>query len=260
MSQMPKTVDLKKARAARRRKKRRAAKIRLAVFLVLLLLAAGVTLSLTVLFPIQTITVSGQVQYSAQEVIQAAGIQKGKNLFLSGAKAGQSVPKKLPWVATVKVGRKLPGTIVLKVTAATAALSYAVEKGYYLTDENGKILAIQAQPAQNTPTVTGAELLAGKAGEQLKFKKQEKADLVNFLVKLLEKNGLSCTDLNVTDSLDLQFTLENRLTVLLGSSSNCEKKLLHLKSMLASMEKEASGKIDLTLWSEQNPKGIYTRG
>lgn len=260
MSQSPKTVDLKKARAAKRRKKARAAKIRLTVILLFLLLAAGVALCLTVLFPVQKISVSGKVRYSAQEVIAASGIQTGKNLFLSGGNAEKNITQKLPWVSTVSVGRKLPGTIVLKVTEAVPALSYKVENNYYITDKTGKILVVQDHAAENTVTVAGATAKVGKPGLQLQFEKPELANLAQTLMAKLTQNGFTCTALDVTDSLDLKFVLENRLTVYLGSSSNCEGKLLHLKSMLQSMEKDAAGKVDLTLWSEQNPKGIYTRG
>ena len=149
---------------------------------------------------------------------------------------------------------------MLNVTEAVPALSYKVENNYYITDKNGKILVMQDHAAENTVTVSGTTAKAGNPGVQLQFEKPELANLAQTLIEMLTKNGLACTALDVTDSLDLKFTLENRLTVYLGSSSNCEGKLLHLKSMLQSMEKDAAGKVDLTLWSEQNPKGIYTRG
>lgn len=254
-----KTVNFKKAKAKRRRKKKPFKWGYFTFLMLVLLVSAAVVLSLTVLFPIQTVTVSGKTRYSSEEILTVANIQNGENLFLAGRRSEEKIVQQLPWIATVQVGRKLPGTVVLNVTEATAVRSYLVAENYYLTDKNGKILAVQPETAENVVTLVGATAKEGKAGTVLQFKEKEKVELANKLLNLLNNSQISCTAVDLTDSLDLSFTVENRITVQLGSIANAEKKCLHLKTMLSEMETEATGRINLKFWTEENPQGIYTR-
>lgn len=259
MQKNAKTVDFNKAKAKRRRKKKPFKWGCFTFFLLFVLCGIAVALSLTVLFPVQTVTVSGKTRYSSEEVLAVANIKTGENLFLSGHRAEENIVQQLPWVSTVEVGRKLPGSVILKVTEATAVRAYTVGSDYYLTDKNGKILAVQQEAAEKVITVVGSTAKAGKPGTALQFEKNGKLELANELLTLLANNKISCTAVDLTDDLDLSFTVENRLTVQLGSIANAEKKCLHLKTMLSEMEAGATGKINLKFWTEENPQGIYTR-
>ena len=69
--------EFTRKRKARQRKIR---KRRIKIFigcLVVALLITGTALSLTVLFPIDSITVTGSEKYTAEEILSAAGIKKG---------------------------------------------------------------------------------------------------------------------------------------------------------------------------------------
>lgn len=263
MPENSKTIDFAAATAKRRkkssRKKKHSALPLVIVVLLILALFVGCVLSVTVLFPINNIGVSGDTPYSAEEIIAASNIQKGKNLFLSGTDAEKRITKKLPYISSVQVQRHLPGNIVLKVTKATPARVYNTNGLYLLVDEKLKILCRQEMPAEGLLTVVGTTAKAGKDGEILTFEKAENADLANMLIDIFEQNEIVCTLLDVTDPLAVKFSLKNGITVLLGSTVNAEKKCRHLKSMLENMDQNASGEIDLTFWSEQNPKGIFTR-
>ena len=46
------------------------------------IIAAAITLSLTVLFKISTIEVTGTSRYSVEDIIKESGISEGNNLFL----------------------------------------------------------------------------------------------------------------------------------------------------------------------------------
>ena len=82
-------------RKLRQRKIRRRRIITALVFFGILLIAVGVILSLTVLFPIEQIKVSGSEKYTADEVAPACGIKTGDNLFMSSADE-EELKEKLP--------------------------------------------------------------------------------------------------------------------------------------------------------------------
>ena len=119
--------EFTRKRKLRQRKIRRR---RIKIFLVFLLVAAiavFAVLSVTVLFPIEQITVSGSNKYSAEQILEAASIEKGDNLFR--AKADITVlNKKLPYLEKIEINRKLPGTLNIKVKDAEESLASLREK------------------------------------------------------------------------------------------------------------------------------------
>ena len=73
-----------RALAAKRRRRRR--RILLGVLLSAVLLAAGVTLCLTVFFKISAVTVTGDEVYTPEQIVEASGVTLGENLFLMRTK------------------------------------------------------------------------------------------------------------------------------------------------------------------------------
>lgn len=91
------SVSRKTAVAAhkKRRRRRRRGKMTLHyIFLLFFLLAAGITLSLTVFFEVESISVIGTDKYTQEEIIATSGLQVGENLFRTDlAAAKESVQK-----------------------------------------------------------------------------------------------------------------------------------------------------------------------
>ena len=115
---------LKKAKAdgeVRSKKKRKLKKkFRLAftaVGMIALIALIIVVLSLTVFFKIDTINVEGTKKYSYKQVTSVLPIDKEKNLFLIDKKgATKKLEENLPYIYDVEITRKLPSTVVVKIT------------------------------------------------------------------------------------------------------------------------------------------------
>ena len=67
--------------AAERRRRRRRRMFFFYIFLFLAVIGTAVTLSLTVLFRVERIEVQGESRYSAEQIVQASGLETGGNLF-----------------------------------------------------------------------------------------------------------------------------------------------------------------------------------
>ena len=85
--------------------KRKAAKLRrrkilfkrLLIFVCVLAVITVAILSLTVFFPVEKITVDAQnSKYTSEQIIEASGIKKGENLWMTGLNAEENIPKNLP--------------------------------------------------------------------------------------------------------------------------------------------------------------------
>ena len=113
--------------SARGRKKRRRLKDGFVLFLLFVaLICVGLVLSLTVLFNAESINCENSgVRYSDSQIIAAAGLEKGDNMFrLNTAFIEAKIEKALPYVGKAEIKRRLPDTIVVCVEYMGAVFMY----------------------------------------------------------------------------------------------------------------------------------------
>ena len=126
--------------------------------IVVVLVAAFTTLSLTVFFPIKTISVENNKKYSAGEIESAIGIVKGDNLLLaSESRANSSIKQNYPYVKSVKFNKKLPFTLKVDVTEYSVFSQVKFGGGYLRIADDGKILELSNDYLKNVPVVTGSD-------------------------------------------------------------------------------------------------------
>lgn len=157
-----------RAALRRRRKRRRAILFYIATFLFVVV--GAITLSLTVLFKIDTIQVTGSSRYPAEQIVEIGGIERGENLFLAKTKeARTAIEKKLPYVKTAKVSRRLPATIVIHVEDDTASGAIAYDGKYALIGNKEKVLEFVDALPEGITLVKGLELAKAKVGEPIVY-------------------------------------------------------------------------------------------
>ena len=95
-------------------------------------LVAAATLGATVFFQVETIAVVGNSRYTAQEVIDASGVQIGDNLFqMNKNQISQQILQRLPYVGEVSPQRGLPSTLTIQVTEISAAAQQGTRELMY---------------------------------------------------------------------------------------------------------------------------------
>ena len=99
-------------RAARRQAERRVPASNIAGKLVIMLaLVAAVVFGVAVFFKVSRVEVQGNSLYSAEQVVQASGIETGDNLLtLNKATVAGNIITQLPYVEKVSVGRSISHT------------------------------------------------------------------------------------------------------------------------------------------------------
>ena len=138
------------------RSKRRRGRFRgLYKFLSILLIAAAVVLACVVFFRVNSVEVTGNVRYTAAEVIAASGIEMGDNLVvLPRSRVSAAICANLPYVESVSVKKALPDGVVLVVTERVAAASVESAEGRWLVSAQGKLLELD-KGAVETIRITG---------------------------------------------------------------------------------------------------------
>ena len=162
-------------RAARRQAGRRVPVSNVAGRLVIMLaLVAAVVFGVAVFFKVSRVEVQGNSLYSAEQVVQASGIEAGDNLLtLNKATVAGNIITQLPYVEKVSVGRSMPDAVILEVQESTARFAVMSDTNViWLINSSGKALerydgltdiTAAQTPTDETPVETPAEDAAVEA-------------------------------------------------------------------------------------------------
>ncbi len=225
--------------------------------LFLLVIGVAILLCFTVLFKLETVSVSGSSRYSAEEIIKASGLVKGENLFRQDLdKASSQVEETLPYIGEAQVSRKLPAEIVITVSEAQIAGVVEFEGQKILLDAKGKVLEATGEAPENCPVFKGLKIKDAVPGKPLQYAEEEQKKTVDSLMQAIEESGLSnITEYDVTDIYNLSLVYNNRIRLELGVSTDLVYKLRFFNEGLLQAGKltdKDMGTLDLSQASDTN--------
>ena len=168
--------------------------------LSVLFVAAAVAVACVVFFRVNSVEVSGNVRYTAEEIIEASGIGMGDNLIaMSRSRVSAAICTRLPYVENVNVKKVLPDGVVLRVSERVAAASVESSEGRWLISAQGKLLE-QDDGTAGMVTVTGLTAIVPYPGGMIQVSEEEEATVsyVTQLLAQLESHGWlgECTALD----------------------------------------------------------------
>jgi len=168
------------ARRNRERRRRRRGRFGfLYKLLSFLVIFAAILVGCVVFFRVNEVVVTGNSRYTAQEVIQASGVELGDNLFLvNRPQTAQRILRKLPYVENAVPVHRLPDTVELHITECVPAAALRYEGSWWLLDARGKLLEQGDKSiAAGLPEVLGLHPLEPAVGEWLKVDVAEQTRL-----------------------------------------------------------------------------------
>lgn len=245
-----------------KKRKRRVRKSFLAIVFIFLLSLLAI-LSVTVLFPINKVTVSSEkTVYSSNEIIKASGISEGENLLmLSSKNTEEKIITELPYIKSVKVKKKLNGTVVLEPKSAKVRYCIESNDGMLLSDETFKLLEVCEDAPESAVSLTGIKPQKPSLGETLEFKNSEKLSSVKQIDSQLTKYGIEINQIDVTNLSNINITVKSKFKVELGTAKSLNKKLSYLVEMIEQIEKKNpndEGVINL-IYYDKTKEGIFKR-
>lgn len=247
-------------RAERQRKRRKRQLITTFIVSLIMIVAVLLVLSLTVFFKIENIVIKGSAIYDSETLQKASGIELGDNLWtVSKAEVLQNLRSRLPYIETVQFQRELPSKLIVKVSDAEEFICYEEQDGFFIVSKSGWVLKKATEQPENLVLIKGADAEC-KEGSAIVFKKESQNELVNKLAELCSENNVAVSQIDVSDSVSLELMIEDRISVKLGTVNFAEEKVKHLASMLEQIPKEQGGKINLSMWNNDNPQGTFTPG
>ena len=218
----------------------------------------ALVLGISVFFKVEAVIVYGNQKYSADDILEASGIETGDNLLtFSRAKAGGRIIGKLPFVENVRFGIKLPGTVNIEITEVE--VGYAAEDGnggWWLISAAGKVLEQLPKGANSGYTnILGVKLNAPQVGSQAQALQEQtvqtdeagntipvtvtaakRLSTALNIVQYLEQNGIigEAASLDVSELGSIRLQYGQRYRVELGDDSQLSYKISSLKAAVSS--------------------------
>ena len=238
---------------ARRRHSRRRGRGRFGFLLKLLatvVAVAAMVWAVTLFFRMDHIAVSGNIRYSEQEILEASGLETGRNLyFINKFDVKEAIFDQLPYVEEVKINRKLPDTLLIEVRESEAVAAVESGEEVWMISEQGKLLETVDKAPEKCPIVRGGELLEPEATKTVDFG-EEASYRVGVMLTLLRLSGEKNMrgDIGVielSDETALSFTYLGRFTVRTPWTADIGYKLESLATVVDYLENNETGRIDL---------------
>lgn len=286
----------KKRKLTRAAIRRRRIIRRLTAFALLLcVIAAGVYLTVTMLFKISSIQVQTadgtQVAeaggYASEQILQALGVHTEENIFsFDPGQKSKELEKAFPMLEFIHVERQYPGTVVVQVTEARPTYAMQVEGGWLTLSASLKILSKDAAQPAGLATLYGGEPVSTTPGEQLDFaaapaassaaasesadsaasseteaETDQRLESLNTLMSALDSYGMlgDATRIEFADTEEMAFLYQDRISVLLGTLNELDYKLKLAQYVLLNQDGKGCAATDTGLLDLSHLSASSTR-
>lgn len=228
---------------------------------------------MSLFFKVEEVSVSGVSKYTEWDIREASGIQEGDNLLtLSKASICSRIYKRLPYVKTVRIARKLPDTVLIEIEEldVTYAVETEGEKWWLIRSDGVALEAIEPEKAETHTCIYGVTLQNPKTGEKVAavqpqptetmpdgtpvpvtVKAEEKLTAALTIMQNLESYGIlgEVKRIDVTDIYDLRlwYGKDARILVRLGDHTRIPDKIELMEGAIrVELEPYAKGTLDVS--------------
>ena len=229
-------------------------------------------LGLSVFFKVDAakFTVVGTNKYTAYDVLLASGIKDGDNLLtFSRARAAAKIRAELAYVDDIRIGIKLPDTVIIEVVEVEVPYAIAAQDGsWWLVSSSGKVIEKAADGAQSGYTrILGVQLDNPKRGTQasaienipaqtdpdgntvpVTVTQSQRLRIALNIADYMELNGIfgKAATVDVNDLADIQIMYGQRYQVKLGNETQLSYKISCMKHAINKLDDYQSGVLDIT--------------
>ena len=232
-------------------KRRRGSLSFLYKLLAFVLICTAIALALTLFFRIRTIDVSGSQRYSAQEIIDAAEVQVGDNMFLMNKyRAAERICAALPYIETVQFRRDMPDGLRIIVTECTDPAAIVQDGKAYLLCDTGTIVDdVAASAAKKRIQVKGLTLVEPVVGQPAQAAEGQELALTQLLalMQALDERGMGgdVTLIDMSDPAQLTLGYLGRFNVYFPWDADSGYKLDYLLAVVEKLEANEKGVINM---------------
>ncbi|MBQ1389083.1 MAG: FtsQ-type POTRA domain-containing protein [Clostridia bacterium] len=227
-----------------------------------LITGIALILSLTVLFRTTEIRIeTSHLPYTNEEIIETSGLSFSDNIFLAKRKAAE---KKLietyPYVEDVEVTFKIPGTQIIRITAAIPSYQVQFSGGFAVLSGNGRILEVNEGQRAEVPLLKGFKLYQTTPGEYITFENTTTKTILDDVVQNINENEMpSIYGIDISNSANIELNYDNRITIILGLPEDVGYKLRTAKAIITQeLAATDKGTLDVSLSNSDRHSSYFT--
>lgn len=216
------------------------------------LIVVAVIFIMSVSFRVDTITVTGNEHYTAQDIINAIEIEQGDNLFFFDRFAAVTrVFAKLPYISEVSIERALPNKVNISVIESSAVAYLKIGAELWTMDEKCKILGKAAEGEEGTliPIVgfNSGTLFINETVTTPDNDTRAVSYLKEVLYQIVERNlAYQITKIDFSNTNGVKVYYGGKYTILLGDPYATEHKFSLVMSAISQLKEGDIGIIDVT--------------
>lgn len=193
---------------------------------VVLLLAAVLTVFIFV-FRVRAVTVENNVVVPSEKIIEDAGIRIGMHIYaISKGNIEKNITDNNPYIKSVRVRRKFPGTLRLIVEENTAFAYYTVPEGYAIIASDMSVIGVSAAKPEGLAEIICSCGITAEEGDLPTFADGRDRIYLSVIETLCRSGRAQDVDLiDLSDRFDIKIGLMGRYTVFVGSRAGLSDKL-----------------------------------
>ena len=264
MNERPKTNIRKKQVKNKSRRNRNGSNILIYAFLTITLISLMVVLSLTVFFKASEITVVGAGErYSKEDIISAAGLNIGDNLFLADSDLVENnIEEKLAYIEKAELSKKFPSTFKITVKETKPDRIYNIGNNMYALCKGEKALEITDEYFCDY-AYYDIPVKEVKLGKKIVIDK-EISETYNELIDAINKSKMdNITVISFKNKVDIKLVYNNQLVLKLGTTENINDKLITAMKVIERVKvkhgESVEGSINLKYLVEDNIETYFTQ-
>jgi len=211
-------------------------------------------------FVVKNVDISGGINYTPAEMMEAMGLRMGQSMFTVSGGAMENALKDKPTLILEKVERRFPDTVQITVRETTPTMVVAYLNQYALLDNELRVLSLQAAlPEGDYPLVTGVVVLDAQQGEAIVSNDKGQITALTAIVAAFGRRSdiadeSTYAPLHYVSEIKIQNVEEiymyttDGYTIELGNTENLERKALWVEQMLPVFKQKgyAGGVLDVT--------------
>lgn len=172
--------------------------------------------------------------------LAASGVSEGDNLFLLNKyDAAAKITEALPYVESVRLSRKLPGTLRIDIVECSDPAGIQQDGHCWLISPEGKLVDSPAEAPNGCPMVVGLSLTDPQVGSLAAVPEEQSGDLARLLelLRQLRSKGMTAQigEIRFEES-GIVLRYQDRLDVYLDREDDFAYRLRYLAAVLEKLE------------------------
>ena len=219
-------------------------------------------------FPIRSFEIAGETHYTVNEIIDASKLRSGIPLYgINESKAKKNIVKGCPYVKSVKIKQKFPGTVCFEIEEGEPGWYIQAGTNFYALDYDLKVLlesySEEDMVARGLTKRELPELESVIVGEYPEFGKGDEL-LISETLKVIDsirnhRIKEKMTHLDLTNRFEIKLTVNETFEVNFGDIKDSNEKFSLIEKIVEESELEgyAGGEINVIIPSAHSFRGYF---